>query len=157
MGIEINVTPTKVQIADKTNTIINKGEYNVNTCNFTFSQEFDDKFKRAVFNNIDSKKYVVEIKNNSCIIPEEVLKIPGMLYIGVYAYDTVDDKLHLRYSPTPDSIEINEGSYSSNLSEALAPETSLDLIEQVNQSLRRINSIRFEIDELGYLILTYED
>ena len=47
MAININVTATKVTIQNKSTIILNKGEYNINTCTFSFSSEYDNLEKRA--------------------------------------------------------------------------------------------------------------
>ena len=52
MVVNLNVTINKVTITNQTTPEINQGEYNVNTCNFNFSQEFEGLEKRAVFSNV---------------------------------------------------------------------------------------------------------
>ena len=131
--MNIQVTPTKVTITSE-NLIMNKGEYHINDCNFTFSQEYEGLIKRAVFIASSGKSYVVEIENNTCIIPEQVLRFSDKCNMGVYAYENEDDKLHLRYSPEPTSFKLNKGSYISD-AEHYVPATPVqDLIDEYNQN-----------------------
>ena len=166
MGLIVNVTPTKVEITNKDAFTINQGEYNINNCTFTFSQEYAGLVKRVVFQNLLDNKYYVEInEDNECIIPEIMLRLSGSIYLKVFAYENNSDgTLNLRYSPTPDTFDVNPGSYTPTAYAVLAPEVAKDLIDKVNELLEeadeaidRVNSIRFEIDSKGYLILTEND
>ena len=91
---------------------LNKGEYGVHKCEFEFSKDYDDLIKMAVF-KYDHVLYKLDIINNVCDIPSEVLEREGKIYIGVYGYIIVDGELVLRYSPTPDTIPVESGSYTS--------------------------------------------
>ena len=131
--MNINVTATKVTITSE-NLVINKGEYHINDCIFTFSQEYNGLTKRAVFIASSGKSYVVEIENNTCVIPEQVLRFSDKCSMGVYAYENDDDKLLLRYSPEPTSFKLNKGSYIAD-AENYVPVTPVqDLIDEYNQN-----------------------
>ena len=131
--MNIEVTPTKVTITSE-ELVMNKGEYHINDCEFTFSQEYDNLIKRAVFIASSGKSYVVEIENDTCIIPEQVLRFSDKCMLGVYAYQNQDDKLLLRYSPEPTSFKLNKGSYISD-AEHFVPATPIeDLIDEYNQN-----------------------
>ena len=131
--MDINVTATKVTITS-TNLTMNKGEYGINNCNFTFSQEYNNLIKRAVFIASSGKSYVVEIENNTCVIPEQVLRFSDKCNMGVYAYENNEDELLLRYSPEPTSFKLNKGSYIAD-AEHYVPVTPVqDLIDEYNQN-----------------------
>lgn len=141
MAININVTATKVTIQNKSTTILNKGEYNINTCTFSFSSEYDNLEKRAIFYSIMGNKYITEIKDNSCIIPYEILGLSGTLVIGVFAYrNNADNTLDLRYSPQPDTITVLDGSYSLDAKTSVAAYEYEDFIAEANTLLNEIQT-----------------
>lgn len=133
MAIQLDVTANEVKITNAD--IVNKGEYNINTCEFTFSEEFNNLTKRAVFSNVLDIKYMVTIDNNTCTIPEEILGVVGNLVIGVYGYTNNGDKLVLRYSPEPAEIEIKNGSYVKGIEEAIPSAAATDLYKEVEDAL----------------------
>ena len=141
MVVNLTVTINKVTITNQTTPEINQGEYNVNTCNFNFSQEFEGLEKRAVFSNVLGQKYLVEIKNNICIIPEEILGLVGTLTIGVYGFINNENELQLRYSPTPATLPINEGSYISNAPVPIPPKMINDLYKQVTDFITAVQAM----------------
>ena len=126
----INVTKDNVTITNKAQ--VHKGEYNVNTLEFEFSEEYSEISKMAVFSTpIDV--YEVPITNNTCIIPHEVLTQRGTLTIGVYGYTVEDEVINKRYSPNPVTIPIDNGSYISGASNAQEQEPTLfeEFVEQI--------------------------
>ena len=133
MAININVTTTKVTITSIDT--INKGEYNINDCIFTFSQEFANLTTRAVFSNGIDKTIVSEIdENNKCIIPEEILFLYGKCSLGVYGYENENNKLRLRYSPAPTSFKIDKGSYVADAETFIPAKPVQDLIDEYNRN-----------------------
>ena len=134
--MQINVTVNKVEIIDE-NTI-NKGEYNIHTCEFTFANEYNGLIKRAVFTA--NKSYYVEINlNNICIIPEEVLQLQGNVTLGVYAYENNENnELQLRYSPEPTKFFVNNGSYVANANSTIPEGEATDLIKRVNDIVAEV-------------------
>ena len=86
-------------------------------------------------------KYITEIKDNSCIIPYEILGLSGTLVIGVFAYrNNVDNTLDLRYSPQPDNITVLDGSYSSGAKTSVAAYEYKDFISEANILLNEIQT-----------------
>ena len=141
--MEIEVTATKVTITQEAT--INSGEYNINNCIFTFSNEYDNLIKRAVFTTTTGKSYLVEIANNVCNIPEEVLKFAGIVYLGVYAFENnLDGTLNLRYSPEPCNFTVNKGSYISDGNSVIPPKEMTDLISEINRLSASILAINNE-------------
>lgn len=115
--IKLNVNENSVTI-DSSSYIINKGEYNVTNCEFSFTEQFTDLTKVAVFSTAKTEKpIIVDIIENKCYIPYEVLGEPfDYIKIGVYGYATdSEDNLSLRYSPSPVDILVSDGSYTSDV------------------------------------------
>ena len=112
--MNIDVTTNKVKV--DTSYIANKNEYNVTTCNFTFSEEYSGLVKQAIFEAGKIAKQV-DIINGECDIPYEILTSGyDKVLLRVYAYElNQSDELVLRYSPSPDNFFLNEGSYVLNM------------------------------------------
>lgn len=109
---------------------VNSGEYNVQNVEFTFSSEYDNLTKMAIFTN-GSESYKTIITDNECIIPIEVIE-EGTICAGVYGYEQDGDTLIKRYSPKPVYFSVEPGSYQI-ASEGGTP--SPDVIEQILQEL----------------------
>ena len=136
---------------------MHEGEHNVNKCSFSFSEEYtDDLVKKAIFTSQNSS-IEVAIINNECNIPTEILKARNIVLLGVYAYKVVDDKLDLRYSPSPDAFKVNSGSYISetNESEEVTPsqfeqymQALNDGLNKVEQSIKKMDSATSSVNDL---------
>lgn len=144
--MKIKVTKNEVKINKKT--ILNDGEYKINRCEFEFTSEYDGLVKKAVFSNGYDDAYKVLISDDECNIPIEVLK-EGTLKIGVYAYETDDDELVLRYSPSPDIIHVFDGSYVKDAqnSEGGTPTEYEQLESRVNDELNEMNALADDLEE----------
>lgn len=116
--MQIIVNPHTLTI-NKTE-IVNEGEYNIQSCNFQFSDEFSGLSKIAVFTGINGS-YKIALSSDTCIIPIEVLQNEEIITVGVYAYDVDGEELVLRYSPTPDVFTVEPGSYIENAQNSSAP------------------------------------
>ena len=105
--MDIRVTPNKVIIDN--GYIVNRQEYNVNPCEFTFTEEYTGLVKKAIFvaGNIEIERAII---NDKCDIPYDVLD-EKMFELRVYAYAVEDEQLVLRYSPTYAKVFLREGSY----------------------------------------------
>ena len=141
----ISVTKNKITI-DKGHTA-NQGEYNIRTCNFIFSGDYtDDLSKVAVFSK-DGEAYKVDIVNNQCIIPIEVLEEKGTITIGVYAYSVTEEGgeevLEKRFSPAPAQIFMDYGSYIEDAENASHPTPTE--IEQLNA---RISAVEIDAQQV---------
>ena len=135
--MNINVTKDNVTIDEQEQ--VHKGEYNVTDLNFIFSEEYTGLSKMAVFSNA-YQTYEVAITNNSCIIPHEVLVNRGILTIGVYGYTIEDNIVVKRYSPTPITITIANGSYKRGLNaQAENPTLFEEFVEQIETDFERFN------------------
>ena len=110
---------------------INSGEYNIQECEFEFSNEYDGLTKMAIFSNED-ESFETIITDNKCIIPYEILENDGTIALGVYGYEVDGDNLVKRYSPKPVFFNVELGSYQL-AQESLDP--SSDIISQILQQL----------------------
>lgn len=132
--MQIKVNPHTIKLDKKD--IVNSGEYNINTCEFTFSEEYENLTKMAIFTDgIDSFETI--IIDGKCIIPSEILKNEGTIGLGVYGYEVNGDKLLKRYSPTPVYFNVEKGSYE------LAQESqdpSSDIISQILNKLEILST-----------------
>lgn len=85
-------------------------------CEFELDETFDGLTVRAVFN-----EQAVTLVNGECFAPN--LDV-GRCLVGVYAYETTDDKTTLRYSPKPTLLSVCSGSYSDEVADATPPTAS---------------------------------
>lgn len=115
---------------DKT-TIVNKGEYNIQECEFEFSSEYNGLVEVALFSTC-SNTYQINIVNNKCSIPYEVLQEEGNIILGVYGYEVDGEELIKRYSPTPVYFTVDNGSFLEGI-EPTPPSPSV--IEQMQQEI----------------------
>lgn len=119
----IKVNPKTCEIDEKIQ--INSGEYNVNKCQFEFSEEYtSDLVKKALFTDESGIAYEMVIYNNQCDIPSEILAKSQNVLIGVYAYKIEESTLILRYSPMPFKKFINKGSYVEDTTSPTTPTPS---------------------------------
>ena len=114
---------------------VNSGEYNIQECEFEFSNEYNELTKMAIFTN-GCESFQAIITDNKCIIPIEVIK-EGNVALGVYGYETDGDKLIKRYSPKPVYFAVEPGSY--NLAESTIDPSS-DIITQILTELENLSS-----------------
>lgn len=110
--MQVKVDSNFVKVTEEE--ILNRGEYNIHTLFFDFSEEYNDLIKKAVFSNLDGT-YTMAILDNQCAIPSEMLKEVGKFTLGVYAYALNEEELELRYSPMPTCINVIKGSYKEGL------------------------------------------
>lgn len=143
--MQIKVTQNEVKINKD---ILNDGEYNIHKCQFEFDEEYNGLVQKAVFTLNDGTSYLETIVNNECNIPIEVLE-EGVLKIGVYAYETNNDELVLRYSPSPDIIHVFDGSYVKDAqnSEGGTPTEYEQLESRVNDELNEMNALADDLEE----------
>ena len=90
---------------------VNRGEYKATPLKFNFAPEFEGLEKVAVFTQ-DKVTFEVTIINDECQIPYDVLEKVAPFKIGVYGYKNENGVLDLRYSPTPATIYVVEGSFT---------------------------------------------
>ncbi len=144
MKITVNKDNVKIEEFD----IVHEGEHRVNKCSFSFSEEYtEDLVKKAIFTSQNSSIEVVII-NNECDIPTEILKARNIVLLGVYAYKVVEDKLDLRYSPSPDAFKVNSGSYIEDASESeeITPTQFEQYMQALNNGLNKVEESLKKMD-----------
>ena len=128
--------------------IFHAGEYNIHDCTFEFSEEYSENLVKKALFGIGSKYYETVILDNHCEIPYEALKETGTVVLGVYAYEIIEEKLQLRYSPKYDVFSVNQGSYQENIENQ--EEVTPSQYEQYMQALQNgLNDIQNAIDGLN--------
>lgn len=145
MKITVNKDNVKIEEFD----VVHEGEHRVNKCSFSFSEEYTEELvKKAIFTSQNSSVEVAII-NNECNIPTEILKARNIVLLGVYAYKVVDDKLDLRYSPSPDAFKVNSGSYieGANESEEITPSQFEQYMQAMNDGLNKVEESIKKMDE----------
>ena len=134
--MDIRVTPNKVIIDN--GYIVNKQEYKVNPCEFTFTEEYEGLVKKAIFvaGNIDIERAIID---DQCDIPYDVLD-EKMFELRVYAYAVENDELVLRYSPTYAKVFLREGSYRgvTGSGEVITPTQFEQYESALNQGLQEL-------------------
>lgn len=145
MKITVNKDNVKIEEFD----VVHEGEHRVNKCSFSFSEEYTEELvKKAIFTSQNSSVEVAII-NNECDIPTEILKARNIVLLGVYAYKVVDDKLDLRYSPSPDAFKVNSGSYIEDASESeeITPSQFEQYMQALNDGLNKVEESIKKMDE----------
>lgn len=84
MIYNLNVLHDRISLDESKSAV--SGNVNYYKCAFTFSDEWENLKKVAVF-MCKEKTYTAIIEDSLCYIPEEVLKNPSSLSIGVYGTD----------------------------------------------------------------------
>jgi hypothetical protein len=123
--IEIKVTKTNISLTN--GYVLNQGEYQVDKCKFTFTDDYDGLIKKAVFVDGDTNIDMV-ILNDECDIPYEILQTSNEFVLKVYGYEVDNEELKLRYSPTALKMFLREGSYVGS-NEVITP-TQFEQYEQ---------------------------
>lgn len=132
--MNINVTTTKVNIDDES---LNKGEYNVRECNFTFSEEYEGLVCKALFTVTKTKlTYEQSIVNGKCSIPYEATVNRGKVIVGVIGYEVNGEELVKRYSPEADEFFVLDGSYVEDIENQSTPTPSE--LEQLEQRVSQV-------------------
>lgn len=116
--MQVRVDINKVEIIQTEQ--VNSGEYNTRKIQFNIAENMQGLVLKALFTK-DYKTYEVDIENDSCMIPWEVLKTDGNCELGVYAYSVNGEVLEIRYSPEPTKFYINAGSYKTEVENGEQP------------------------------------
>ena len=106
MDINFKIEKDKLS-SDITNPF--SGNVNYYHCAFTFSDEWADLTKYAVF-MVEDKAYTVEIIDDACIMPKEVLYKRCHVTAGVFGTNGASSD-YIRISTNPICFFVNDGSY----------------------------------------------
>ena len=144
----MNLQVTKNTVSVNTDYILNMGEYRVNKCAFSFSEEYtNDLVIKAIFDDGVNLKEMV-IVNGECNIPYEVLNSEEFT-LGVYAFEIDNEELVLRYSPTPTNVFVRDGSYQEGATagEEITP-TQFEQYEQaLNNGLQEVANVDIDAEQ----------
>ena len=128
--MQVKVTKDKVLIVNNMY-VINQGEFDINRCEFLFSEEYtEDLVKKAEFVS-DEDDITILITGNECQVPYEMLN-KDEFELRIYAFKIENEELILRYSPTPTTLYLREGSFKGASGEVITPSE----IEQIEQELQ---------------------
>ena len=134
MRIRVGINKLETLEEDK----LNKGEYNIHECEFEFDDVYTDLIKKAVFSK-DDHNYLVDIENDSVIVPYEMFENNNDFSIGVYGYEVDGTELVLRYSPTPVYMQVSEGSYKDNYDNYKVP--TAEVVEQIEEEIQSVKGV----------------
>lgn len=139
----------KITIDEKSK--LNAGEYNIHEVEFEFDEVYNGLITKAVFEG-NGHSYLIDIVNNKCTIPYEVLSEKGDITIGAYGYNIDGNDLVLRYSPSPIYTYVDLGSYRDSYDNYQQP--TADIIEQLTN---RIETAESQINEALEEVEGYND
>ena len=143
--IEIKVTKTNISLTN--GYVLNQGEYQVDKCKFTFTEDYNGLVKKAVFVDGDTSIDMV-ILNNECDIPYEILQTSNEFVLKVYGYEVDNEELKLRYSPTALKMFLREGSYVGS-NEVITP-TRFEQYEQaLHDGLEEVANVDIDAAKVG--------
>ncbi len=153
MQVQVNTN----KLVAKSRDYINENEYKIHEIEFDFAEEYTNNLvKVALFSNAENT-YKVIITNNKCDIPPEILQKKSTFVLGVYGYETQNNELILRYSPSPITLFVSAGSYipdeETENSEPITPseleqyqQALQDGLEEVSDKLEDMNEALEEVD-----------
>lgn len=118
------------------------GNVNFYRCVFTFSEEWNITAKYAVFSR-SGKTYTVELEENACFIPAEVLTESGYITIGVFGTNGSEND-YLRISSNAVTVYVGTGAYEDG--ETPAPPTP-DVWEEIKTELDNLSQKAEETDK----------
>lgn len=170
--MNIEVTKDNVVIIENSDTP-HENEYKITTCYFTFDS-FTSAFevKYAVFTILSTgESYQVDIVNNQCDIPSEVLKQEyETVKLGVYGenIDTSGEEevLEKRFSPSYTTFVVPTGSYEENAEtpEIITPsqyeiysqalQEGLDEVESALQEVENVDIDASKVDNKATITIT---
>lgn len=149
MQVQVNTN----KLVAKSRDYINENEYNIHEVNFDFAEEYTDNLvKVALFSN-NENTYKVIIANDKCDIPTEILQKKSTFVLGVYAYETQNDELVLRYSPSPITLFVSSGSYipdeQTENSEPITPSELEQYQQALQDGLVQVQNIDIDAEKVG--------
>lgn len=141
MIFDFTVNDDKITLSGNSGAVA--GSVNFYSCRFSFSHNWNDLEKFAVFIQGD-KTYTVLIVDNVCLIPQEVTEGSGSIAVGVYG-SSFDSEDILRISTDFSHIVIKEGAYR----EGSAPEVPKPELWEQYLQLAAEKAAEGVIDKVG--------
>lgn len=108
MEFNFSVNGDKLRLSGKNDAV--SGNSNTYNCNFDFSNDYNDMVCFAVFTASD-ENFTVEIRDNKCLVPYEVLESGELFQIGVFATKENDGEFK-RLSTNSVGINVVTGAYT---------------------------------------------
>ena len=129
----LNLIVNQNEITQNGNEYLTSGGYKSIQCNFSFSEEWHNLTKTAIFvyNGVAFNETLVEDK---CFIPHEAIENKGELSIGVFGTEISGENLEKRNTTDLLNVKIYEGSFIKGIQpEKPSPETWELYLEEVNK------------------------
>ena len=93
--------------------MLTTGNVNTKYVQFTFSKEWENLNKNVIFCDITETVYSAALnEENTAVIPEEVLRLPGILEIGVYGTEQSGNENIVRLSSKIAKIYVDKGAFT---------------------------------------------
>ena len=126
------------------------GNVNYYKCKFTFSDEWAELAKFAVFSRKD-RTYTIEIKGGSCLMPKEVLEESGNIAIGVFGTNASETE-YIRISTNPVTALVSTGAYKEgDTPETPTPDVWEEYLKQIKNAAANIIPYINESDKHWYV------
>ena len=129
----LNLIVNQNEITQNGNEYLTSGGYKSIQCNFSFSEEWHNLTKTAIFvyNGVAFNETLVEDK---CFVPYEAIENKGELSIGVFGTEISGENLEKRNTTDLLNVKIYEGSFIKGIQpEKPSPETWELYLEEVNK------------------------
>ncbi|MEG1705081.1 MAG: hypothetical protein RR290_00710 [Clostridia bacterium] len=118
------------------------GSYKQAECSFNFLDTTWNNLDKTAMFIVNGVAYSQTLINNKCYIPAEAIEIPGILNIGIFGTEIVNNILIKRNTSTLYSIIINEGSFSKNIQAELpSPSVFETYIIEMNKILKDAQAV----------------
>ena len=142
------VTKNKVELAEQEP--VNQGEYKATVLTFDFVSAYNGLTKKAIIkSNVSDKSYEVPVIDGQCDIPAEILAQKGTATVGVYGYEVEGDNLVLRYSPSPASFKVIDGSYTEDVENPsdVTPSQAAIYEAQIQKKIDEVDAVVEDVEE----------
>ena len=150
----LELTVNKNVIERTKNEFLTSGGYKSIKCKFSFTSEWENYIKTAVF-VYNGVAYNDEIINDECYIPAEAIETEGTLMVGVFGTVLNDTTMESRITSNLESVQIYKGSFSKgNIPVNPDPSTwevyltkVKELVEQATEKLNNMDAINVKFQD----------
>lgn len=150
----LNLIVNQNEISQNGNEYLTSGGYKSIQCNFSFSEEWNNLTKTAIFlyNGVAYNETLIDDK---CFIPHEAIENKGELSIGVFGTEILGENLEKRNTTDLLNVKIYEGSFIKGIQpEKPSPETWELYLEEVNKLIEEATN---KIDSFTAEDIKFED